>query len=138
MGRGKGDSSSDADPTPLRRFYEFWTSRPGVLIVIAVVLGTIVALLTATVFSDDDNSGGATSPIRYPPKGIARCSDGRDNDRDAKTDFGADPGCSSATDISEKAGAAACSDGRDNDGDGKTDFGPDPGCSSATDPAEKK
>ena len=51
------------------------------------------------------------------------CSDGVDNDRDGFTDFaGGDPGCSSATDDSEKDVSLACDDGIDNDGDGNIDF----------------
>ncbi|MCA1678179.1 MAG: serine/threonine protein kinase [Actinobacteria bacterium] len=66
---------------------------------------------------------------------LAVCKDGLDNDSDGKTDYPADPDCSSPTDPAEKA--AACADGRDNDTDGKTDYPADPQCTSADDTAEK-
>jgi hypothetical protein len=73
-----------------------------------------------------------------PP--AAQCADGVDNDGDGKTDYPADPGCSSAADDSESpdpaAPAAQCADGLDNDGDGKTDYPADPGCASAADDSE--
>jgi hypothetical protein len=53
------------------------------------------------------------------------CSDETENDSDARVDFPADPGCTSAGDLSE---AADCDDGLDNDGDGLSDYGSDPGC----------
>lgn len=53
------------------------------------------------------------------------CSDEIGNDTDALVDFPADPGCTSAEDLSE---AADCDDGLDNDGDGLADYGGDPGC----------
>ena len=53
------------------------------------------------------------------------CSDEIGNDGDALVDFPADPGCTSAEDLSE---AADCDDGLDNDGDGLADYGSDPGC----------
>jgi hypothetical protein len=68
-----------------------------------------------------------------------QCSDGVDNDQDGKTDFPADPGCSSVTDESESPDPPRrpqCSDGMDNDQDGKADIPADPGCSSATDDSE--
>jgi hypothetical protein len=82
---------------------------------------------------------GASGP---PP--LPQCSDGVDNDGDGKTDYPADPGCTSAADDSESpnpssptapgiaAVPAQCADGRDNDSDGAIDK-QDPGCSSATD-----
>ncbi len=79
-------------------------------------------------------SEGSTTPP-------AACADGLDNDGDGKTDYPADPGCSSSTDTDEyNAPIAACSDGLDNDGDGKIDYGTatsnDPGCTSNTDTDE--
>ncbi|MCA1709317.1 MAG: hypothetical protein LC808_40980 [Actinobacteria bacterium] len=84
------------------------------------------------------------SDFNFPPFEVcaqltpAQCSDSADNDSDGRTDFPADPGCSSATDNDETdppptPPARQCSDGRDNDRDGRTDFPRDPGCSSATD-----
>ena len=76
----------------------------------------------------------ATSPTRsispaYRDQIIAavrpECSDEIGNDGDALVDFPADPGCTSAEDLSE---AADCDDGLDNDGDGLADYGADPGC----------
>jgi serine/threonine protein kinase len=77
-----------------------------------------------------------TPPVAAPttPR-LAVCKDGRDNDTDGKTDYPADPDCSSPTDPAEKV--AACADGRDNDTDGKTDYPADPQCTSADDTAEK-
>ena len=53
------------------------------------------------------------------------CSDEVGNDGDGLIDFPADPGCTSAEDLSE---AADCNDGLDNDGDGLVDYGSDRGC----------
>ena len=53
------------------------------------------------------------------------CSDEVESDGDGLVDFPADPGCTSAEDLSE---AADCNDGLDNDGDGLADYGSDPGC----------
>ncbi len=50
------------------------------------------------------------------------CDDGIDNDKDGLVDL-QDPGCSSATDMSER-GIHVCDDGIDNDGDGRFDFDP--------------
>jgi hypothetical protein len=63
------------------------------------------------------------------------CKDGIDNDGDGRTDYPADPDCSSPTDPAERV--AACADGLDNDTDGKTDYPADPQCTSADDTAEK-
>ena len=63
----------------------------------------------------------------------AQCDDGVDNDGDGLTDT-ADPGCTDATDSSER-GTTVCDDGLDNDGDGATDTA-DAGCSSPTDSDE--
>jgi len=146
---------SERNPSGWRRIYEFWKTYSGVFAGAIVVLGAIAALLIAT----EPFGGDADSPVTaladkvpgparttkaaWPPRAGENtatrdppCSDGRDNDGDGKTDHGSDPGCSAATDRTEKE--ASCSDGRDNDGDGKTDFGPDPDCSSPEDWIEKK
>ncbi len=66
-----------------------------------------------------------------------QCSDGLDNDSDAKIDFPADPGCLSAADSSEATDSnPQCSDELDNDGDTKVDYPADPGCLSAADTSE--
>lgn len=44
---------------------------------------------------------GPITPV-VPPSIPARCDDGRDNDKDGKTDFPADPECSSPTDDNER------------------------------------
>jgi hypothetical protein len=77
------------------------------------------------------------SILRSRPVGVAHaaCSDGLDNDRDGRTDYPQDPGCSSRTDRAERQ-AVACSDGADNDADGRTDYPQDPDCSSRADIAE--
>jgi hypothetical protein len=61
------------------------------------------------------------------------CSDGIDQDGDAKFDFPGDPGCAS-----DLAGIEdpECDDGLDNDGDLAVDFPSDIGCYSASDPSE--
>ncbi len=65
------------------------------------------------------------------------CSDGVDDDGDAKFDFPTDPGCDSATDNDETdtcpsgASCPACSNGMDDDGDSMTDYPLDPSCTSA-------
>ena len=67
--------------------------------------------------------------------GTAACSDGKDNDGDGKTDYPADPGCTSAADTDE-TDVPQCSDGKDNDGDGLLDYPNDPGCASYLDATE--
>ncbi len=79
--------------------------------------------------------------LRFDREPSPACSDLADNDGDGKTDFPADPGCTSAADDDETdpfqpPPDPACSDGADNDGDGKTDFPADPGCTSAADDDE--
>ncbi|MBK7951947.1 MAG: hypothetical protein IPK00_25130 [Deltaproteobacteria bacterium] len=56
------------------------------------------------------------------------CSNGRDDDRDGRIDFGEDAGCLSAFDASERSAILACDDGLDGDGDGLVDFPADPSC----------
>jgi hypothetical protein len=60
------------------------------------------------------------------------CSDGLDDDGDGLTDYPADPGCSSASDLDEHSPLLPCDDGVDNDGDGLIDYRVDgtgdPGC----------
>jgi hypothetical protein len=68
---------------------------------------TLVVLAASTlllVWQPWNSTGGAKKPSpAFRGSGIAaRCSDGRDNDRDGNTDFPADPGCSSANDNTEK------------------------------------
>jgi hypothetical protein len=67
--------------------------------------------------------------------GPESCTDGIDNDLDAKVDFGSDPGCASEVDTDERSDLA-CDDGIDNDGDGWIDSRNDPGCTSASNPDE--
>jgi hypothetical protein len=64
----------------------------------------------------------------------AACSDTMDNDGDGKTDFPAEPGCTSAEDDDESDPAAApiCANGIDDDMDGSTDWPADIGCVSAS------
>lgn len=56
------------------------------------------------------------------------CSNGRDDDRDGRVDFGEDAGCLSSFDGSERSPILACDDGLDGDGDGLVDFPADPSC----------
>ena len=58
------------------------------------------------------------------------CQDGLDNDGDGSIDA-ADPGCASASDVSEH-GTNACDDRLDNDGDGTFDYPADAACASAS------
>jgi hypothetical protein len=62
-----------------------------------------------------------------PGCGLPACGDALDNDGDGRTDHPSDPGCSSASDTSEK-GAIVCDDGLDNDGDSYVDYPSDRGC----------
>ena len=71
---------------------------------------------------------GSTPP---PPPTTYACSNGIDDDGDGKTDYPADPGCTSTTDTNEYNAPPppppttyACSNGVDDDGDGKTDYPP--------------
>jgi hypothetical protein len=78
-------------------------------------------------FLDDDGSTRDRFRIVKGPT-LPVCSNGIDDDGDGLLDFPADPGCLSATDLSE---VPDCEDGLDNDGDGKIDLSganPDPGC----------
>ena len=79
-----------------------------------------------------DPPPAATSPA--PATRLAACKNDLDDDEDGKTDYPADPDCTSPTDKAEKV--AACADDKDNDEDGKTDFPADPQCTSADDTAE--
>jgi hypothetical protein len=71
------------------------------------------------------------------------CGDGMDNDSDNKTDFPADPGCTSLDDLDEAdtcangpgPGCPECGDGVDNDGDGNID-GADSNCIYPSTPSE--
>lgn len=66
------------------------------------------------------------SGYELPPH--PECSNGADDDGDGKTDYPADPDCSSYEDASESPPPPpACSDGVDNDGDRLIDL-KDPGC----------
>lgn len=75
-------------------------------------------------------------PPPPPPVKVVKpasiCDDNQDNDGDGKTDYPADPGCSSADD-NDETDPPQCSDGADNDGDGKIDHPSDPGCETASD-----
>jgi hypothetical protein len=103
MAKGQGDPSNGGDATGWRRFYEFWSTLPGVLTGIAALLGAIAALLTATqVFGPDPPDPPTTTQSPPADAKHAPCSDGVDNDRDGKTDFPQDPGCTSAEDPAEK------------------------------------
>lgn len=66
------------------------------------------------------------------------CADGLDEDGDGLVDYPADPGCTSASDTSEREAGLVCDDDVDADGDGDAAFPDDPGCSSAIDPSERE
>jgi len=63
---------------------------------------------------------------------VCQCNDGKDNDKDAKIDYPADPGCIAPWDHTEQDGVTQCTDGKDNDGDGKIDAA-DPDCTGPLD-----
>lgn len=62
------------------------------------------------------------------------CLDAVDDDGDGRTDYPADPGCTSAEDPSEEP---ECADDLDNDADGFIDHPADPGCASPDGPSER-
>jgi len=65
---------------------------------------------------------------------VEACSNGLDDDGDGVVDYGADLGCRSANDVSERGTATPggwsllCDNGTDDDGDGLVDYPSDPGC----------
>jgi hypothetical protein len=71
--------------------------------------------------SPDDIAG---AQVVYGASSIPACDNGIDDDRDGLADL-ADPGCSDATDPSERAPSLPCDDGLDDDGDGRADFDAD-------------
>jgi hypothetical protein len=78
-------------------------------------------------------SGAYTLSLSQLPSCTSACSNAGDDDGDSLVDL-ADPGCTSADDLSE---AVECADGLDNDGDGFADFaGGDPGCPGGGAPSE--
>ncbi len=84
--------------------------------------------------SGDGCSAACTIESTPTPK---QCNDGIDNDGDGKTDYPADPGCSSTSDDDElDLSTAQCNDGIDNDGDGLVDWQYDLGCYGAEDNTE--
>ena len=102
----------------------------------AVCSSTIsnTAQLTASNYSSTSSTTASTT---VDCAAVYQCSDGIDNDGDGLTDFPADPGCSSATDDSEKnPNGPQCDDGKDNDNDGKIDYPVDPECDDPTDDDE--
>jgi len=66
---------------------------------------------------------------------VYACSDGLDDDGDGLVDLD-DPGCSDATDDSERSPALVCDDGLDNDGDTLVDA-EDAGCADPLDDSER-
>jgi cysteine-rich repeat protein len=82
---------------------------------------------------DDGNeaAGDGCSPFCF----VEECGNGLDDDGDGLAD-GADPGCASASDPSEKSLLLPCDDGADNDGDSLTDYPADPGCTAPADTSE--
>jgi hypothetical protein len=69
-------------------------------------------------YTADSTDPAALAPTIEITVNLPQCGDGLDNDRDGKTDFPADIGCS---DRGWKFEAPQCQDGIDNDGDGKID-----------------
>ncbi|MCI0636987.1 MAG: hypothetical protein L0206_24190 [Actinobacteria bacterium] len=78
---------------------------------------------------DDGNRDGLDGcSATCTSEGIA-CSNGVDSDGDGLVDFPSDPGCTSASDTSERQAGRICDDGINNDTkDGLVDFPSDPGC----------
>jgi len=56
------------------------------------------------------------------------CNDGLDEDGDGLVDYPSDPGCTNASDASERGVGFACDNGVDDDGDSAIDFPSDTGC----------
>src|SRR3989344_2980513 len=96
--------------------------------------GTYVVVYDAV----DSDGAAAEQKTRTVNVVSPECSDGTDNDQDGKTDYPADPGCSSASDDDETNAppppppSPQCSDGIDNDQDGLIDM-VDPGCTDSSD-----
>ncbi len=67
---------------------------------------------------------------------VPACDNGLDDDLDGLIDSAADPGCSDASDPSERSSSLACDDGLDNDEDGLIDHPADPECLSPLTPSE--
>lgn len=91
-------------------------------------------------------SGAITCGAGYTCKGAtagsktcqpAQCGDGMDNNGNGKTDYPADPGCTSTSDDTETtvcpgAQCPICSNGADDDMDGLTDYPMDTSCVAAS------
>ena len=93
--------------------------------------------LVATGVLDCSLGFACDGPVGMRTCRLAQCFDGQDNNGDGKTDFPADPGCTSFSDNTEATGCPGsscpvCSDGVDNDGDGATDYPADGSCASAS------
>ncbi len=88
--------------------------------------GSYSASVTVT-----DDEGAASVAAVLVSVVVAQCSDGLDNDGNGATDFSADPGCVSASDLVEAPAGFPCADGVDGDGDGLVDHPADPGCAAA-------
>jgi hypothetical protein len=93
------------------------------------VPGDLVDALTSTAFDieapgdDLDSGAGLVTGFAAASALAASCNDGIDNDGDGLVDHaGLDPGCTSASDASERAAELPCDDGIDNDGDGRIDY----------------
>ena len=91
---------------------------------------------------------GAEAPLGCAPGRVCRggtcapaaCSDGQDNDGDARVDFPNEPGCASPDDDDEvdPQPTPECADGLDNDGNGLSDYPNDEWCESAADDEERR
>ncbi len=90
------------------------------LLVAALLVGIVFALAVASLTGDT------------AARALQQCRDGIDNDQDTKTDYPADPGCSSRNDNSE-LGTLQCDNGVNDDNDGLIDYPDDPGCTSPSD-----
>jgi hypothetical protein len=93
--------------------------------------------------TDYPNDPGCTSredTDEADPATLPACSNGMDDDGDGTADYlmgAGDPGCSSASDDSERnPSGPQCDNGRDDDGDTHTDFPDDPECSGPRDDNE--
>jgi len=80
----------------------------------------------------DDGNGLADDGCSPACRIEDECQNGVDDDGDGRTDYPADPGCSSAADFLETSASRVCDDGLDNDSDGFVDVPDDPGCQSPT------
>lgn len=90
--------------------------------------GNAIQEYAETCDDGDQTSGDGCSDICAIEGATPACSNGLDDDGDARVDFPSDTGCTGAGDTSERQSTKICDDGVDNDGDYGVDVPGDPGC----------